>query len=704
MYNVKDHRLGDMTARYTVDENGTVGLQLFPADKPVPQNIKKECAVENLVQVKIAGDIYNEAYAGGVSLRNSETTRRLVFKDQVMDTKGSEETCIRTFLSDERGIEAEHVLLWHKGAEYVRMHTVITNNTSDVISLELLSSFSLWGLSPYADKDSTERISLYRLRSVWSGEGRLERTTPEELSIERSWALHAVRCERFGQVGSMPVNRFFPMGAVCDREAGVWWGASIAHNASWQMEWYRKDDGLSFSGGLADREFGQWMKELAPGAGFRSPEATVTAAYIPEHATEDSAFDKVTARLTSAQLDMWKKTAPAGEMELPVIFNEYCTTWGNPSDENIRGILDAIRGWGISYFVIDCGWYKQPGIAWDRGMGDYEVSSELFPEGLGRTVETIKSEGYVPGIWFEIDNVAEEARAYKETDHLLHRDGRPLTTYFRRFWDMRDPWVEEYLTDRVIGTLKKYGFGYIKMDYNETIGVGCDGAESAGEGLRQNMSASADFVRKIKREIPDIVLENCASGGHRLEPLMMGLCSMGSFSDAHECIEIPVIAANLHRAIHPAQSQIWSVIREEDTTRRIVYSLAATFLGRMCLSGDVTYLSDEQRLAITGGIDLYKKCAHIIRDGRSIRFGTPPVSMRHPRGWQAVLRSCGKEALLVIHSFETGGSADIRVSLDGDYVIKDVYEASKHDIASSGRQLSLTLTDYEGIVVYLKNN
>ena len=701
MYKVKDHRLGDMTARYTIDEKGTTGLWLFPADKPVPENIEKECAVESLIQIKIAGDIYNEAYAGGVTLRNSETTRRLAFNDQVKDTKGLKETRIRTILSDERGITAEHILLWHEDAEYVRMHTTITNNTSEKISLELLSSFSLWGLSPYADKDSSHRISLYRLRSVWSGEGRLEKTTPEELSIERSWALHAVRCERFGQVGSMPVNRFFPMGAVCDREAGVWWGAAIAHNSSWQMEWYRKDDGLAFSGGLADREFGQWMKELVPGESFSSPEAIVTVAYLQNYVTDDKAFDQVTARLTSAQLDIWKESAPASEMELPVIFNEYCTTWGNPSDENIRGILDAIRGWGISYFVIDCGWYKQPGIAWDRGMGDYEVSSELFPCGLGNTVDAITAEGYVPGIWFEIDNVAEESRAYKETDHLLHRDGRPLTTYFRRFWDMRDPWVEGFLTDRVIGTLKKYGFGYIKMDYNETIGVGCDGAESIGEGLRQNMSASADFVRKIKREIPDIVIENCASGGHRLEPLMMGLCSMGSFSDAHECIEIPVIAANLHRAIHPAQSQIWSVIREEDTLQRIVYSLAATFLGRMCISGDVINLSNEQRLTVINGIDFYKKCAHIIRDGRSTRFGTTVVSMRHPCGWQAVLRSCENEAILVIHSFETNGGADIKVALDSDYSIAGVYEASKHDILVAESQLSLSLTDYEGMVVHL---
>ena len=72
-----------------------------------------------------------------------------------------------------------------------------------------------------------------------------------------------------------------------------------------------------------------------------------------------------------------------------------------------------------------------------------------------------------------------------------------------------------------------------------------------------------------------------------MEPSMIELCDMVSFSDAHEEKEIPVIAANVHRMIPPGQSEIWAVLRAEDTGKRIVYSMANTFLGVMCLSGDV---------------------------------------------------------------------------------------------------------------------
>ena len=159
---------------------------------------------------------------------------------------------------------------------------------------------------------------------------------------------------------------------------------------------------------------------------------------------------------------------------------------------------------------------------------------------------------------------------------------------------MHKPEVISYLNEKVINTLRDNGFGYLKVDYNDNIGIGCDGAESLGEGLRQNMEASQGFFKKLRQELPDLVIENCSSGGHRLEPSMQALTSMASFSDAHECQAIPVIAANVTRAILPAQSQIWAVLRKDDDDKRLHYSLANTFLGRMCLSGDIYDLSDAQ--------------------------------------------------------------------------------------------------------------
>ena len=680
---LQEYKLGDMVAKYLIDRDSMqVGFQLLPEKVSQENIITDNCFMESLIQYKLTGDIYNEAYAGGCSMRNSESVRKLKFSEQTDESIG-EQLQVNTIMMDEDGHRLIHHLVWLKNMPYVRISCTFENQSKRDCCLEMFESFSLGGLSPYMQGDGNGTLWLHRVRSVWSQEGRHETIPVEDLQLEPAWDPHAVRCERFGQAGSMPVNRFFPFAAIEDRKNHIFWGAQIAHPASWQMEVYRKDNGLALSGGLADRELGHWMKHVEPGKNFTTPEAIVSTA-------QTDSFDIFTGRLTTAGLVEGFLKAPESEQDLPIVFNEYCTTWGNPSHENICEIVDAIKGKGFKYFVIDCGWYKENGIPWDIGMGDYEVSSELFPDGMEKTVQVIKDAGMIPGIWFEIENVGSASRAYHLTEHLLHKDNVVLTTYFRRFWDMQDPWVDEYLTDKVIGTLKKYGFGYMKIDYNETIGIGCDGAESPGEALRKNMEATVLFIEKVKEEVPGIVLENCASGGHRLEPKMMSVMSMASFSDAHECEEIPIIAANLHRVIHPTQSQIWAVIRQDDSLKRIAYSISNTFLGRMCISGDVTQLAPEKWNLIEQGISFYGKIKDIIKEGQSYRYGPKINSARHPEGWQALLRvGKNKQAYVVIHVFDGKLPEVIEIELPEDAPdhIRQIYAHQEMEVSIKDRKI-----------------
>ena len=209
----------------------------------------------------------------------------------------------------------------------------------------------------------------------------------------------------------------------------------------------------------------------------------------------------------------------------------------------------------------------------------------------------------------------------------------------------------------------------MKVDYNETIGVGCDGAESLGEGLRQAVAATQDFFVKLTEEMPDLVIENCASGGHRLEPSMMELASMASFSDAHECKCIPIIAANLHRLIRPEQSQIWAVLRASDDIHRIRYSLCAGFLGRLCLSGDIFDVSDENWNEVLEAIAFYDKVKEIIRSGFTKVIRCKADSYGDPHGYQAVLRTLENKSLLVVHTFVNGGNPHISDLLFGQKII-----------------------------------
>ena len=696
---INAYELGDMQALFFTDKvKKNAELLLMPAgtDYREKEIDKEHDHKDSIVQIKLAGDTYTGGYAPGVSMR-MDTALSTFFYDSQTVTETGDVKEIVTLLKDERGYTAEHHLKYTAGDRVIKSFSVFKNESSSDVQLELLSSFSLGKISPLMEGDGHDTLKLHRIRSVWSMEGRKESIPLEDLQLEPSWTGHAVRCERFGAAGSYAVNRFFPVMAVEDSRNNIFWGASIAHNASWQMEVYRRGTEVQISGGLADREFGHWVKTVRSGESFNTPEAFLTVC-----ASEDE--EEIFRRLADA-MEAPLQENPLTEKELPVLFNEYCTTWGNPSHENIADIVRKISGKGFEYFVIDCGWYKRPDVPWDISMGDYDVSKELFPEGLQKTVSLIKDAGMIPGLWFEIDNVGSASESYKDTERLLKRDGHVLTTTMRRFWDLRQPRVREYLNEKVIGTLKKYGFGYLKIDCNDTIGIGCDGAESLGEGLRQNQEESARFVDRIKKEIPGIIIENCASGGHRIEPLMMSKCAMASFSDAHECEEIPVIAANLHRVILPAQSQIWAVLHESDSLKRIAYSIANTFLGRMCVSGDVVDLTADQWELVDKGIAFYKKLVPVIRKGETHFFGPKITSYRHLNGWQGIFRENKEKgkAYILLHGFNGAAGTEALIPVPEGYSVKDIYSYKDENTGiSDGRIRYHFDEDMKSVCIYLE--
>ena len=657
---------------------------------------RRAWALDSLVQLKCMEDIYGGSFSQGRTMRSGHSTAVLEFIGQKVHKKNGG-TSVVTTLQHPSGLRCEHQLSWQGNVPVFSSRVSVRNAGKKPVTLEMLSSFSLGGMTPYAHDDAPNRLLVHRYRSTWSAEGRLDTQGIEDLQLERSWIGHGIACERFGQVGSMPVRGFFPFLALEDREAGVLWGAQLATPGSWQMEVFRKDDFVALSGGQADREFGHWFKTLKAGETYDTPVATIGCI--------KGNIDQLAQRLSSAQ-EGSLANLPKIENELPIVVNEWCTSWGNPTQENLLALAKRLQGTPAKYLVIDDGWAERPGGGIQQN-GDWIINRKAFPDGLAATCQAIRDHGLIPGIWFEFEVCNPGSKAFSLTDHHLHRDGRVLQVGSRHYWDFRDPFTFDYLTKKLIHLLRDNGLGYLKVDYNETIGFGVDGAESPGEGLRQHLEGMQKFFRKMREEIPDLVIENCSSGGHRLEPSMMALCAMGSFSDAHETREIPIIAANLQRLILPRQSQIWAVLRKNDTAQRLAYSLAATFLGRMCLSGEVHDLSAAQWKLSVSAMELYRRVYPIIRDGHSTFHGETGKSWRHPQGWQAVLRTSknGKRALLVAHTFGKAFPKSVQIPLaESGWKIDEAWpEKQGLPTTLKGKSLQLDLTgEFRACVVSLR--
>ena len=619
---------GGLTALYRKDETGTVELLLVPTGMEHAA-CRADCAAEPLVQLKCAEDDAPAFFSGGRTMRNSLGTRALRYREQTVERTG-EGVNIVTTLEDARSLRAVHTLRLFENSPAAEVSVTVRNIGGSPVTLEMLSSFTLGSLSPFAEGLAPETLTIHRLRSTWSGEGRLVSEPAEDLQLEPSWKQYSANSLRFGSVGSFPVRGYVAFCAVEDTAHGVTWAAA-------------------------------------------------------------------TAQALTADIRRHVKI-PAADADMPVIFNEFCTTWGVPTEETVLRQVEFLKGRGVGTYVIDAGWYDDAATESASRLGSWQVSRKAFPHGLCPVVDAIHDAGMKAGIWFEFEVAGrDDAVCFQKLDWLLHRDGRPITAGDRRFWDMRKPEVQEYLAEKVIAFLRDNRFDYMKVDYNETIGIGCDGAESLGEGLRQQIGATQAFFAHIQRELPELVIELCSSGGHRLVHSFLNLCPMASFSDAHECDEIPIIAANMHRILLPRQSQIWAVVHPEHTLQKLYYQICSGLLGRLCYSGDIFALREEQWQVMQAGCDFYARAAPVIAEGFSKRYGPKIASYRYPRGWQAVVRRGKNQTLTVLHTFH---EAPDRVELPDIGSNPQLFARS--GIALDGKTVC-GLTDFDGVAILTEN-
>ena len=317
-----------MCALYLQDtKTECTGLTLIPVGMESSINLEGWWNIEPAVQIKLLGDSYSDGFSHGHSMKNNGTTSAMKYLGQHCETNGASTKVITEYQI--RDIKVQHILEHTEGDLYLISYSKLTNEGNAPETIEMLSSFNLCAFPCVGPGLRQKELTLHRMQSKWSMEGKLESRNFLEMNLEPAWLRIGAASERFGQVGSMPVRKYFPWLIAEDSKYNYSIGAQLAYPASWQMEVYNKDEKNSISGGLADREFGQWTKDLAAGKSFQSPPAILTVA------KED--IDGISYRLTSSQ-EKNLKTLPTSEKELPVIFNEYCTTWGNPTEENMARI------------------------------------------------------------------------------------------------------------------------------------------------------------------------------------------------------------------------------------------------------------------------------------------------------------------------------------------------------------------------------
>jgi len=190
--------------------------------------------------------------------------------------------------------------------------------------------------------------------------------------------------------------------------------------------------------------------------------------------------------------------------------------------ENVPDILkdiDVAAAVGAEMYVIDAGWYGKEPNNWWANVGDWHDGKWMENGGgLKAIADYAHKQGMKFGLWVEIEAAGPDSDLKKNhPEWLLKRDGQPIAG--GRALDITIPDVMRFEQETIARLIHELGLDMYRIDHNHSI---------SPSGNRQYQGFTEDLtwryydkfykmIEGLRAQFPNVVFQNCAGGGGRLD-------------------------------------------------------------------------------------------------------------------------------------------------------------------------------------------
>ena len=208
----------------------------------------------------------------------------------------------------------------------------------------------------------------------------------------------------------------------------------------------------------------------------------------------------------------------------PVLINSWEAMYFNVNHESILALGEEAAKVGCDLMVVDDGWFANR-FTINSSLGDWTVDHSKFPCGLSYLAEELNKIGMKLGIWLEPEMVSEDSDLYRShPEWCLHVPGRPHQLGRNQMvLDLSRDDVKEYILSQLFTLLSSANIAYVKWDMNRPLTEVFSLQHGAfqSEISHRFVLGLYELQHRVLNAFPDIVLENCASGGGRYDAGML---------------------------------------------------------------------------------------------------------------------------------------------------------------------------------------
>ncbi len=371
---------------------------------------------------------------------------------------------------------------------------------------------------------------------------------------------------------------------------------------------------------------------LAPGETYQSP--TLYAAFSPNGMNGLSS--RFHTHLKTQVMDGRIDRKPR-----PVHYNTWEAVYFDHDLEKLKTLADKAAEVGVERFILDDGWF---GSRRDdtSGLGDWQASDAVYPDGLKPLIDHVKSRGMEFGLWFEPEMVNPDSDLFRtHPDWILKAEGLDQPPARHQYvLDLTRAEVADHLFGQIDAVLADHDIDYIKWDMNRDIHHPGSGGRAVAS--RQTHAVYA-LMDRIRAKYPDLEIESCASGGGRADYGVLSRTDRIWTSDSNDALDrqliqrgatyfFPLDVIGAH--VGPARCHI--------TGRRLSMQLrvATAFFGHMGLELDLLKERPKDIDTLKTGLALHKEHRSLLHSGVVHRLEVPA----HANAI-AVVAADGSEAL-----------------------------------------------------------
>ena len=408
-------------------------------------------------------------------------------------------------------------------------------------------------------------------------------------------------------------NPFFLMnhrGAASETAGEVHFGA-LAYSGNWSLRFEALPTrAVRVLGGYESSDF---ALALAPG------EKHLTPAFI--HGTSGEGWGGASRKLHGFALD-YVLPGFADDEFRPVLYNSWEATYFDLSFEGQSELARVAASVGVELFCVDDGWFGARRSD-NAGLGDWTVSPDVFPDGLGPLIAEVKRLGMKFGLWVEPEMVNPDSDLYRaHPDWVLHFPGRPRTQVRQQLLlDFGRPEVVEFIFNSLNSLLEEYEIDFFKWDMNR---YATEPGSAVGKSIwRRHVEAVYGIMDRLRAAHPQLSIQSCSGGGGRIDLGILGRTDQVWTSDNTDAHDRVTIQDGFSLAYPPRAMESWVTHDKNHQTGRLS-SLDLRFdvamRGALGIGTVLSALPEEELVAYRRKIAFYKKIRPIVQGGQLHRL------------------------------------------------------------------------------------